>query len=333
MKEIIKKIIVGVLAVGIVVAAAVYNFVILPDKKNAEETDVSVSDVSEESTTNKPKKENNTKAEEESTEEESTEEVSGEAESTEVSENQTTSADNNTPVIPNADTTPTTTKAQQDNNKPTESKKPTTTKPQGESEEEIIDDTPVEEGNKIDPYQELFKSGKFLMKVSDPELGPVTMAMSGNKMFIEASMEGLTLKMVYNGDVKSKDDPTQGTWYIVIDSLKMYSPMPADMVGDMNVEELTKDFANDDSNTVYTASVEEINGELVDVESCVDQNGNTTKYYFNGDVLIRSDSISPNGSVSTTEFAEISAEVPDTLFQFPSNYKERDVSWLFSKLG
>jgi len=196
----------------------------------------------------------------------------------------------------------------------------------------VTPQTPVnpQPANKIDTYQEIFRSGKFLMKVNDPDLGDVTMAMSGNKMFVEASMEGITLKMLYDGDKPDEDNPESGTWYIVIDKIKKYSPMPADLIGNMNVEDLTKDFAKGDSNTVYTKSVETVNGEQLDCESCVDSNGNTTKYYFRGDQLVRSDSVSPSGEVSTTEFREINGNVDESMFVIPSGYAKWDISWLLN---
>ncbi len=183
---------------------------------------------------------------------------------------------------------------------------------------------------KVDYYQDIFRSGKFLMKVNDPDLGEVVMAMSGNKMLVEASMEGMTLKMLYDGDKPDEKNPANGTWYIVIDKIKKYSPMPADMLGDMNVEELTKDFAKSDSNSVYTTGYETVNGEQLYCESCTDTNGNTTKYYFRGDQLIRSDSVSPSGEISTTEFKEINPNVDDSLFVIPSGYAKWDISWLLN---
>lgn len=192
---------------------------------------------------------------------------------------------------------------------------------------------PQQYANKIDVYQQIFASGRFIMKINDPDLGPVTMAMSGNKMFIDASMEGVSLKMLYDGDTPDKNNPSMGTWYIIIDQFKKYSPMPADMIGDMNVEDITKDFANDDSNNVYTKSTETIGGETYDCESSVDSNGNTTKYYFKGDKLVRSDSISPSGEISTTEFQEISGNVDDSIFTIPDGYAKFDISWLLNMMG
>ena len=192
---------------------------------------------------------------------------------------------------------------------------------------------PQQYANKIDVYQQIFASGKFIMKINDPDLGPVTMGMNGNKMFIDASMEGVTLKMLYDGDKPDKDNPNMGTWYIVIDEIKKYSPMPADMLGDMEVEDLIKEFSDGSSNSVYTKSTETIGGQTYDCESHVDENGNTTKYYFKGDVLVRSDSVSPSGEVSTTEFQEISGNVDDSLFEIPAGYAKFDISWLLNMVA
>lgn len=186
--------------------------------------------------------------------------------------------------------------------------------------------------NRVDAYQNIFKSGRFMMKINDPDLGPVLMAMSGNKMLVEASMEGITLKMMYDGDKTDEENPN-GTWFIIIDSIKKYSPISAELVGDMNVKELTKEFANEANNTNYTKSTEVVNGEELYCESCVDGNGNTTKYYFKGDQLVRSDSISPSGAVSTTEFQEISGNVDESLFAIPDNYNKWDISWLMEMMG
>lgn len=338
MKEIIKKIIVGILAVTIVVGAAVYRFVIVPKQRESANTDVTVSDTTEETS----KEEETTKKKQDKNNKETTENTESTEASTEVS------AEENTDVVTESEpandvesstkATTTDSDSQQDATPTTkapvtETTKPATTKPQATTEEEIIDDTPVDE-NMIDQYQQLFKSGKFLMKVKDPDLGDVTMAMNGNQMYIDASMEGISLKMIYNG-VNKKGKSIEG-WSVVIPDMGIYSPMPEEMVGDMNVEELTKDFATGDADVEYTVGTEEINynGDpeyLVTTETCKDENGNITKYYFDGDVLIRSDSISPSGAVSTTEFSEISADVPDSLFKI--EYTKVDISWLLNSLG
>lgn len=178
--------------------------------------------------------------------------------------------------------------------------------------------------NRIDRYAELFESGTFLMTINDPEMGPLTMALKGNKMYIEASSDGLDQKMIYRGDIKSKEDPTQGTWFLVLDAYKVYSVIPADVVSDTSVEELIEDLKNGEEQT-YTTSTEKLNGKTYYVESCVDKDGTKTKYYFDGDVLVRSDSISPDGTVTTTEFSKITGTVPDSLFVIPSSYTQADL--------
>mgnify|MGYP003303729859 CR=1 FL=1 len=168
------------------------------------------------------------------------------------------------------------------------------------------------------------------MEVNDPDLGKVTMAMKGNKMYVDASMEEISLKLVFNGDKKDSDNP-DGTWYLILDGFKKYSTMPADMLGEMNVSELTKDFAKDDGNLVYTTDV--VDGQLLVCESTVDSNGNTLRYYFDGDVLVQSDTVAPDGSVSSTKFSKITTEVPDTLFQIPTGYSYINLEWIMNLGG
>ncbi|MBQ7005622.1 MAG: hypothetical protein IJN68_04245 [Clostridia bacterium] len=187
-------------------------------------------------------------------------------------------------------------------------------------------------GNKIDIYQQVFKSGNFLMKIKDPDLGNVTMAMKGNKMYLEAAMEGLSLKLIFNGDKKDKDNP-DGTWYLILDSFQKYSTMPADMLGDMNVSEITKGFAQQEENLVYTSDVVDVNGALLVRESTTDINGNTVNYYFDGDVLVKSETISPAGSATSTEFEMITTSVDDSLFQIPSGYGYLNLEWLMKLAG
>lgn len=373
MKEVIKKIVVGILAVGIVIGAAVYRFVLYdPNKSNETTTQPTVTDAAGTTyyavtnpdgsmmviVTNENGEQY--KAEFDGENVGSTVEAvsEGEVEGT-LPTNYTgphlnveaTSSQKPTQVSGNTDSTtekvsgvttttnPGTTKAtttkapaQQTTTKApaqqTTTKAPvkqTTTKAPAQQNTE-------ETGNKVDIYQTVFASGNFLMEVNDPDLGAVTMAMKGNKMYVEASMEGMSLELVYNGDIKDDKHP-DGTWYLILDSLKKYSTMPAEMLGDMDVNELTKDFAKDDGNLVYTSDVVDVDGALLVCESTVDGNGNTLKYYFDGDVLVRSDTVAPDGSVSTTRFSKITTEVPDSLFTVPQGYSFINLEWLMNSLA
>ncbi len=105
------------------------------------------------------------------------------------------------------------------------------------------------------------------------------------------------------------------------------------LIRDMDVNELTKDFAKDDENLVYTTDVVDVDGALLVCESTVDSNGNTLKYYFDGDVLVRSDTVAPDGSVSSTRFSKITTEVPDSLFAVPAGYSFINLEWLMNSLA
>lgn len=379
MKEVIKKILVGLLAVCIVLGAAIYRFVFYdPNKPENVETQPTVTDaagVTYYAVTN-PDGSMNVIVTNESGEKYkaqfdgqtvggTTVPVSGEEETVTLPTNYTgphldvqassstgnsnaTTQEKPDPVTTTtnpgttvATTKPTTKPAasqqnstspnaapQQNTTKATTAPQNTTNKPAATTQAQQSGQT----GNKVDIYQQVFKSGNFLMEVNDPDLQNVTMAMKGNKMYVEASMEDISLKLIFNGDVKDKDHP-DGTWYLVLDGFKKYSKMPSDMLGDMNPSELTKDFAKDDGNLVYTSDVADVDGQLLVCESTVDSNGNTLKYYFDGDVLVRSDTVSPDGSVSTTRFSRITTEVPDSLFQIPSGYSIVNLEWLMNLGG
>lgn len=335
MKEIIKKVLVGILAVLIVVGAGVYRFIFYdPNKSQDESTQPTVTDAAGTTyyaVTNPDgsmmvivTNENGEKFKAEFDGQNVGSTVgavnSGELDGTTLPTNYTgpqlhVSTTAPTPITQTT-TTPAVTKPVTN---PTTTPAPTPTQP-------------VASGNKIDIYQQVFKSGNFLMEVDDPDLGGVTMAMKGNKMYVDASMEGMSLKLVYNGDKKDSKNP-DGTWFLILDGLKMYSPMPAEMLGDMNVNELTKGIAKDDENLVYKSDVADIDGQLLVCESTTDSNGNTLKYYFDGDVLVRSETVSPDGSVSATKFSKITTDVPDSIFEIPAGYSYRNLEWLLKFAG
>lgn len=352
MKDIIKKVLVGVLAVVIVLGAAIYRFMFYdPDKPNEIETQPTVTDAA--GTTYYAVTDPNTGSTMVVVTNESGEKYKAEFDGQTVGS--TVAAVEDDEIKGNLPTNYTgphidvsapangTTGTQSDNNQTTANtgatsggaaqqttqKKPdnttTTTTPTTQA-------TTQQQGNKIDIYQQVFKSGNFLMKVNEPELGDVTMAMKGNKMYLEASMEGMALKLIFNGDIKDKNNP-DGTWYLMLDSLKKYSKMPSDMLGDMDVASITKGFAQQEDNLVYTSDVVDVDGTLLVCESATDGNGNTLNYYFDGDVLVRSETISPSGSATATDFSMITTNVDDSLFAIPSDYEYLNLEWLMNLAG
>ena len=53
-----------------------------------------------------------------------------------------------------------------------------------------------------------------------------------------------------------------------------------------------------------------------------------TRYYYQGETLVRIDVIGTDGSVASTFVQTLTDEVPDSLFEIPKNYRYLDLSWL-----
>ncbi len=349
MKDIIKKILIGVLAVVVVLGAAVYRFMFYDPDKNAQtETQPTVTDAAGTTYYAVTNPDGSmmvivTNANGEQYKAEFDGQTVG-GTTVPVSEGEIEGTLPSNYTGPHIDVSaPTTTQsAGQSTNSATSttaaSTTTTTPAPSSDSGSQKPQQTPTQApeneqtGNKIDVYQQVFKSGNFLMKVNDPDLGDVTMAIKGNKMYVEASMEGMSLELIFNGDVKDKDNP-EGTWYLMLDSLKSYSKMPSDMLEGMNVNEITKGFAQQEENLVYTSDVVDVDGALLVRESTTDTNGNTVNYYFDGDVLVKSETITPSGSATATEFSLITTTVGDELFRIPSDYKYLNLEWLMNMAG
>ncbi len=345
MKDIIKKVLVGILAVVVVLSAAIYRFMFYdPDKASQTETQPTVTDAAGTTYYAVTNPDGSmmvivTNANGEQYKAEFDGQTVG-GTTVPVSEGEIEGTLPTNYTGPHIDvSSPTTTQSSSQSGSSTTTTAPasatsttasTTVAPSSDSGSQQITEQPT--GNKIDVYQQVFKSGNFLMKVNDPDLGDVTMAIKGNKMYVEASMEGMSLKLIFNGDVKDKENP-EGTWYLMLDSLKSYSKMPADMLEGMNVNEITKGFAQQEENLVYTSDVVDVDGVLLVRESTTDVNGNTVNYYFDGDVLVMSETISPSGSASATKFSLITTTVDDSLFAIPSGYQYLNLEWLMKLAG
>ena len=151
------------------------------------------------------------------------------------------------------------------------------------------------------------------------------------KFYMDASMEGTALKMIFRGDKKDKDNP-DGTWYLVMDSLKKYTIMTADMLGEDTSDFMDELTTKSDAKS-YKTTYETIGGKRYEVETGKDSEGNTLKYYFNGDTLVRADVTYADGTVSSTNITKVTNNVPDSLFEIPSNYGYINMSWILSTVA
>ena len=191
---------------------------------------------------------------------------------------------------------------------------------------------PDEQGNelkayRIDKYQQIFKSGTYLMKMTtnDESMGdtPVTMAIKNGNMYVQMAMEmegtSINCSMIY---LKGKD-----TMYLIFDDWKKYCKMPKDMMGDMNMDEMMNEMGSEDIGKITVSEVE-INGEKLILESYVSSDGTTVNYYFQNDVLVRRDNVFSDGHVDSSYFALLTTDVPDSYFEIPKGYGYINLSFL-----
>lgn len=221
--------------------------------------------------------------------------------------------------------------SQPDDTTSTGDKKPTdsqngevTTKPQKPNKEEN-----KLKAYRIDKYQQIFKSGTYLMKITtnDESMGdsPVTMAIKNGNMYVEMEMEmestTMNCSMLY---LKGKD-----TMYLIFNDWKKYCKMPKDMMGeDMDIGSMMSEMGNDDIGKITVSEVE-INGEKLILESYVSTiDGTTVNYYFQDDVLVRRDNVFSDGHVDSTYFAVLTTDVPDSYFEIPKGYGYINLSFL-----
>ena len=181
---------------------------------------------------------------------------------------------------------------------------------------------------RIKKYEEIFKSGTYVMTVTmnDPDYPePVTMALKNGNMYVETAMsmeEGrapLKLKMLY---LKNED-----VMYLLIDDLKKYCKLPEDMVAEFDMSSMVSDFKINTVGEIKTSTAN-INGKTLAVESYVNESGETVNYYFDGDSIVRFDTISKNGTTDSVYYSMFSTDVPDSYFQIPADYGYWNLSWI-----
>lgn len=182
---------------------------------------------------------------------------------------------------------------------------------------------------RITKYQEMFKNGTYLMefKTSDPELGdsPITFASKNGNYVVDTKIQNYKCKMLY----LAKDKTT----YLIIDDFKKYTKLPEDMMGDdFDMSAMMANFAKEIDTSKVETSTAKIGDQTLNCETIKDDQGEM-RYYFNGDTLVRMDSVDKEGNVDSTYISKLTSDVPDSLFQIPSNYGYLNLSWLEALAG
>ena len=164
---------------------------------------------------------------------------------------------------------------------------------------------------KIERYDAAFKSDCYYVQTQSEDMGLTTMAVKNGNMIMQTYIDDVTMTMLYK-----KSD---GKWYMVFDSFKSYIEAPKDLFGDVTPDQLTGGELMDYSKV--TANVEKIGGKYYVTETYKEKDGSVTKYYFNGNTLVRSDETSKEYGTYTTFYKKVTTNVSDSLFEIPKDYK------------
>ena len=190
---------------------------------------------------------------------------------------------------------------------------------------------PVKKTYRTDKYAEMFKSGEFQMTFTtdDETFGksPVTAAVKDGNMMVAMEMEGMgKMRLLHH----AKDNKT----YMVMESLKMYTEMTEELMGeDLDISEIIDSFSVETSNAKIKESTEKVDGKTLYCESAKTSDGFTTRYYYDGDDLVRIETEDGNGGVSVTKISNISGTVDDSTFDIPKGCQKIDLATLSKLMG
>lgn len=182
--------------------------------------------------------------------------------------------------------------------------------------------------SRIKKYEQIFQSATYAMTVemNDPEYPePVTMALKNGNIFVETAMvmeegkEPLRMKMLY---LKNED-----TMYLILDDIKKYCKLPEEMVAEFDMSSMVSDFKINTVGEIKTSTAN-INGKTLNVESYINKDGETVNYYFDGDTIVRLDTISKNGSTDSVYYSMFTTDVSDSYFTIPDGYGYWNLSFI-----
>ncbi len=147
----------------------------------------------------------------------------------------------------------------------------------------------------------------------------------GEKVAMEADMGVMAVRIIYaNNSVK-----------MIMPSLRCYMTVPADEMGDFDIDELTAALGEIDSDELeyVGTTTEKVDGKNYVCETYND-GVNTNKYYFDSnDNLKRIEIIDASGNKNVTKVNEFSSNVPDSVFDIPSGYTELTEEQLNALMG
>ena len=172
-------------------------------------------------------------------------------------------------------------------------------------------------------YDKMFQGGTFYMvfTTNDPELGdaPITAAMKNGSVVVDSVVQGYRIRLLYD----AKKDRT----YLLVPALRAYTCLSENMMDDMDLRHSLIEITAPTDATDAVAYETKLDGKTYTVEAFRTADGET-RYYFQGETLVRIDAIGTDGTVTSTFVQTLTDKVPDSLFEIPRNYRYLDLSWL-----
>ncbi len=177
---------------------------------------------------------------------------------------------------------------------------------------------------RMEKYRKIFASGTYLISCTetDAELGkvPMTIAVRGSDYAIDAKIKSFNVRILY----LDKEKKT----YLLLKDLRKYTVLDDEFTGgDLGtVTTYFSDLGAEDLN----ASVVRIGGKNYNCESGKLKDGTEVRYLFDGDTLVRIDTVNSDGTVESTNITKLTGDVPDSMFRIPKGYGYIDLAWLES---
>ncbi|MGN1195112.1 MAG: fibronectin type III domain-containing protein, partial [Acutalibacteraceae bacterium] len=177
---------------------------------------------------------------------------------------------------------------------------------------------------KITKYHKIVSTGTYLIdgsiKDGDSSALPSTIAVKGTDTAIKTNVDGISMRVVYNGKTKQT--------YAVVDSMRIYFPMPLDDTDEaLDANEISQTYAPSVYGSIKTGT-KKIGSKNYSYESFKTLDSSSVTYYFSGSSLSRIDFSTPGETPSQMTVNKFTASVDSSLFTIPKYYLKVDISKL-----
>ena len=174
-------------------------------------------------------------------------------------------------------------------------------------------------------YKEIIQSGRYTMKATIKN-GDVTVPITlyvdnGGKYSISTKLKTSALTSVTAQFLSDGENI-----YLILPTLRMYikAGTTDELLGEQDAVAAITDptvIQGQDATWVQTGTTT-INGKDYTVEEYKTGDGQTIKYYYDGDNLKRIESVESNGDATVIEITEVSGSVPANAFKVPAGYTD-----------